>query len=467
MKRTGKSVFFIVAFLILAFTATSFTGIRTQYGDIKRTILKGADDIRWGIDIRGGVDVTFSPPADFNATDSEMSAAESIIKVRMVSQNITDYEIYTDMAKDRIIVRFPWKSDEADFNPEQAIKELGETALLTFREGNDVDELGRPKGTTANTVILEGKDIKSASVVFTPAYQGAAADRPTVDLQLTDDGAKKFADATGRLVGQIISIWMDDTRISYPSVNDKISDGKAIIVGDFTVEEAKDLADKINAGALPFKLQTENYNTISPTLGLGAKDAMVLAGIIAFAAVAIFMILYYRLPGLVAVIALTGQVGLMIAALTGYFGNLPSFTLTLPGIAGIILSIGFGVDANVISSERIKEEIKSGKTIDGAISNGYERAFTAIFDGNITVVIVSIVLMGAFGPPASFFSRILTPVFFMFGPATEGTIYSFGFTLLMGVIANFVMGVWATKIMVTSISKFKPLRKAWLYGGSK
>lgn len=474
MKKKRKSVFFIVALLIVVFTVTSFTGITMQNADVTKTYIKGADDIRWGIDIRGGVDVTFSPPPEYTASQTDtkqiqkdMESAESIIKVRMVSQNITDYEIYTDTDKQRIIVRFPWKSDEADFNPELAIKELGETALLTFREGYETDELGRPSGVTASTIILEGTDVTDASVAFTSSYQGGPANTPCVSLELSSDGAKKFAEATGRLQGQIISIWMDDTMISAPRVQNQINDGNAMITGEFTATEAKDLAGKINAGALPFKLYTENYNTISPTLGMGAKDAMVLAGAIAFVAVALFMMFTYKLPGTIAVICLTGQVGFMIAAITGYLPIFPSFTLTLPGIAGIILSIGMGVDANVITAERIKEEIKSGKTIEGAIDAGSKRAFTAIFDGNITVIIVAVILMGSFGPPASLFARMLKPVFFMFGPATTGTIYSFGYTLLIGVIANFVMAIYAGRLMLKSIAKFTPFRKAWLYGGEK
>ena len=133
MKRVGKPVFFIVVLLIAALTFTSFFGISTSFGDISTTWIKGADSIRWGIDVRGGVDVTFGPADGIDATDDQMAAAEQIIKVRMVSQNITDYEIYTDYDKDRIIVRFPWKEDETDFDPESAIKELGETAVLTFR----------------------------------------------------------------------------------------------------------------------------------------------------------------------------------------------------------------------------------------------------------------------------------------------------------------------------------------------
>ncbi|MEG0614851.1 MAG: protein translocase subunit SecD, partial [Oscillospiraceae bacterium] len=232
-------------------------------------------------------------------------------------------------------------------------------------------------------------------------------------------------------------------------------------------EGVKTLSDKINSGALPFKLVTSSFSTISPTLGMGARDAMVLSGLIAFIFIALFMIIYYRLPGTVAVIALIGQIAGMIAVVTGYFGFMNSSTLTVPGIAGIILSIGMGVDANIITSERIKEEIREGKTLDGAISAGYDHGFSAIFDGNVTVVIVAVILMGAFGPPDSIFAQMLKWVFFMFGPSTAGTIYSFGFTLLTGIVFNFIMGVTASRLMLSSISKFKPFRKLSLYGGVK
>lgn len=207
--------------------------------------------------------------------------------------------------------------------------------------------------------------------------------------------------------------------ISAPSVTTAISGGEAIIESsDFTAEEATSLANKINAGALPFKLTTDNYRTLSPTLGTGARDAMVLAGIVAFALITVYLLVFYRLPGFVAAIALLGQIACTVAAISGFFPGISSFTLTLPGIAGIVLSVGMGVDANIITFSRIKEELKSGKTLDGALDAGFHRGFTAIFDGNITIIIVSIVLMGAFGPPSSFFSTLLTPFFFFFGPTT-------------------------------------------------
>ena len=164
---------------------------------------------------------------------------------------------------------------------------------------------------------------------------------------------------------------------------------------------------------------------------------------------------------------MAGQVAGTVAAVTGFFAVFPSFTLTLPGVAGIILAIGMGVDANIITAERIREEINAGKTIDGAVAAGFKRAFTAIFDGNVTIIIVAIILMGSFGPSSSAFAKLLRPIFFMFGPSTTGSIYSFGYTLLMGVILNFVFGVFASRLMLTSLSKFAPFRKAWLYGGEK
>lgn len=461
MKKSKKWLFFLLAALILIASYLVIFGLSYQKGDVTEVIVKGADSIRWGIDIRGGVDATFNPAEGYDATDDEMNSAQSIIEIRLINLGITDYEVFTDYNNDRIIVRFPWKVGEADFDPEAAIKELGDTALLTFREGVGVDAAGLPTG----SVVLEGKDLVKAELAFQPNSLGQSM--PVVSFELTGEGATKFADATAANIGNVISIWMDETVISAPTVEGVISEGKGVITGNFTAESAQALATKINGGALPFKLNTENYSTISPTLGLGAKDAMVMAGTIAFVLVCIYMLVAYRLPGMVAVFALIGQVIFMIGAVTKIFPAYASFTLTLPGIAGIILGIGMGVDANIISAERIKEEIRAGKTIDGAVSLGFERAFSAIMDGNVTVVIVAVLLMGAFGPPDSIFVKLLQPLFFMFGKATAGSIYSFGYTLLMGVLANMVMGVYVSRVMLRSVSQLKCFRKAWFYGGAK
>lgn len=455
MKRVGKPAFFIVAILIALLTYLAFFGISNYYGDNRNVYIKGAEDIRWGIDIRGGVEAVFMPDIEVeNITDEDMDAAKEIIETRLVNENITDSEVYADNNTKQIIVRFPWKSDETDFDPAAAVEELGETAMLTFCEGS-----------TQDTVILQGAaDIDHAS---------PAVDRQTgeyvVSLQLTEAGAEKFSEATSRLVGSTISIWMDDQMISNPTVNEAITDGQASISGMADADEAEDLANKINAGSLPFALTVDDskMQVVSPTLGAEALNVMLLAGVIAFALICILMIVRYRIPGVIACIGLVGQVGGIVACVSGFFRDIPSFTMTIPGIAGIILSIGMGVDCNVITSERIREEFYKGKTIDGAIDAGYHNAFSAILDGNLTNVLVAIVLMGAFGSPDNIFARILSPIMQFFSSSITGSIYSFGYTLLVGVIFNFIMGIGACKLMLKGISKFKVLRKPSFYGGAK
>lgn len=444
MKRIPKPVFFICAILILLFAASAVFGVSYYDGDIQKTVIKGIDDIRWGIDIRGGVEATFKPAEDINATDEQLDAAKSIIEIRMVSNGITDYELYADYGSDRIIVRFPWKEDETDFDPVAAIDELAATAYLTFR-----DEAGE--------IVMDGSSVSKAEARVN-AEQGAANEY-LVWLELTQDGAQVFADATAANVGKTLSIYMDDTLISAPTVNEAITGGTASITGDFSVEEVNKLANQINGGALPFSLEVSSYSSISPTLGQNSLTAMAYAGVIAMIIISLFMIIVYRIPGVVAVIALFGQVGLSIAAISKFFPVFDSFTMTLPGIAGIILSIGMGVDANIITAERIKDEFKTGKTLDGAIEKGTKNSLSAIIDGNMTVIIVSIILLLVFGP-----SNILS---WLFGASTTGTIYAFGYTLLMGVISNFIMGVFFSRIMLKSIVGFKCLRKKWLFGGAE
>ena len=452
MKKTRKSTFFIVLVLILLLTFSAFFGIYNYYGDTKITYLKGAGDIRWGIDIQGGVEAVFSPDIEPDSiTDDDMQSAKSIIETRLVNNNITDYEVYTDTANHQVIVRFPWQAGESEFDATSAVAELGETARLTFCEG-----------TTQDTVLLEGKHVEDAQA-------GVTEEGYVVQLKLTSEGKTKFAEATAKLVGKTISIWMDQTMISAPTVNTAITDGNAIITGMADEEEANDLANKIDAGSLPFALTVDDskLQIVTPTLGSEALRVMVIAGAIAFLLVCVLMIARYRLPGVVASIALLGQAAGMIAAISGFFPNASSFTLTIPGIAGMILSIGIGVDCNVIASERIIDEFKRGKTIDGAIDAGFKNSLSAVIDGNVTVIIVSVVLMGAFGTPDSIMAKIFSPIMSLFSSSITGAIYSFGYTLLMGVVFNFVMGILASRLMLKSVSKLKFLRKPQLYGGAK
>ena len=454
MNKKGKSwPLFVVAILIVVFSLTAILGVSYQYGDTKNTYVKGASDIRFGIDIRGGVDVTFMPANDMDATDEQLSAAKTVIEDRLVGLGITDYESYTDTNKDRIIVRFPWKTGESDFNPQTAIDEIGTTAKMVFRKGSTAD----------GEEILSGDDVTSATVGYNETEGWV------VQLRFSTQGSAAFADATTELAGGStpISIWLDDKSISIATVNEAITNGEAIIKGNFTQESASSLANQINSGSLPFALSAESYSTISPTLGAKSLEVMVLAGIIAFIIVAVLMIARYRLPGTIAVISLAGQVAATLAVVSGYFPAFSGSTLTLPGIAGIILGIGMGVDANVITAERIKEELAKNKTLDGAVNSGFKMGLTPIIDGNVTIVIGAALLMGAFGPTDGFWAKVFNPIFWWFGPSTAGTIYSFGFTLLTSVLLNFVFGVGATRVMIRGATHCKALRNPVLYGGKK
>lgn len=418
MKSKSKATFWIVLGVTIALLFLALYGL--HLGSLN---IKGANEMRFGIDIRGGVAATYTPKdLSRSPTSEELEKAKTIIETRMDAQNISDREITVDNTHGAILVRFPWKSNETNFDPQKAISELGETALLTFKD---------PDG----NVVLEGSDVKK-SYASTSQQDGSFV----VNLELTTDGAKKFSDATGRLIGKPISIYMDNNEISAPTVQTQITDGNAIITNQKSLNEAKTLASKINAGSLPFAMEANDAQIISPTLGHDALEVMVRAGALAFLLVCIFMLLYYRLPGVVACVALTLQVVGQLLAL-----SIPQFTLTLPGIAGVILSIGMGVDANVIVSERIKEELNAGKTLRSAINLGFDRAFSSVFDGNITVIIVSIVLL-CLG---------------------SGSLLSFGYTLLWGVIMNFVAGVTASRLMISSLSEYAPLQKPALFGARR
>lgn len=425
LKRVGRPVIFILVLIIAVMSYLAMAGVNYYDGDIKKSIIAGAQDIRFGIDIRGGVDVTFSPPKGTKVSKDDMNAAVQRLTSRLDSLNIKDKDIYPDLNANRIIVRFPWQSNVKTQDPETAIKELGSMSKLTFKS---------PDG---KTELLTGSDVQSASAQ--PDQQSGGY---RVDLKFKASGTKKFADATTKYLNKTISIYMDNTLIESPRVDSVISDGSAQISNSnnpMTIDEAKKLANQINAGSLPFKLVTDNYSTISPTLGQNALYVTVLAGIIAFILICLFMILYYRIPGFIACIALCGHLAGTLLCI-----SIPQITLTLPGIAGIILSIGMGVDANIITAERVKEELRVGKTLDGAIDAGFERSFSAIFDGNVTVFIVGILLM-------------------YFG---SGSVQSFGYTLIIGVIFNFIMGVTFSRLMLKSISKFPAVRKNFLFGGA-
>ncbi len=374
--------------------------------------VNGVRQMRYGIDIRGGVEAVFVPDlTDRAASEEELESARNIMESRLDDLNIDDREVTIDKDNGYIIVRFPWTSDEKDFNPEAAISELGNMAELKFEDAD-------------GNVLLQGKDIESSS----PQKQTQnGISEYVVELEFNKEGTQKFADATSKLIGQNMGIYMDDTLISNPRVESAIDGGQAVITGMKDYTEAKELSDKINSGALPFSMKTTNFSTISPSLGQNALTVMIYAGLIAFAGVCIFMLVVYKLPGFIACLTLMIQMTLQLLAI-----SVPQYTLTLPGIAGIILSLGMAVDANIIISERISEEISKGETVKNAIKIGYSKAFTSVLDRNITTAIVAVILM-------------------MFG---SGSMLSFGYTLLIGMILNCFVGVQLSKMILKSVVSY-------------
>lgn len=426
-----KIVFFIVAIVILAVAMLAAFGVTID----GKTYVNVAKNIRFGIDIKGGVSATFKA-ADENVTPTaeQLEAAKTIIETRLDANNILDRNVTIDSQNNYILVEFPWAANEENFDPAQAIQELGETAELSFWHV-EYDEEKQTYNKVEKEPIVTGANVVKAE----PGYY-EQENQFLVSLEFDSEGAKLFGDATNKLVDKVIAIYMDDTLISAATVNEAITDGKAQITGSFTADDVKDLASKISAGALPFSLTSTNYSSISATLGEGALKVMVNAGILAFIIICLFMILYYRLPGFVACLNLllqvTGQ--LVIFATLG-------LTMTLPGIAGIILAIGMSVDTNIIIAENIKDEIKSGKSVKGAVSAGLSRAFTAVFDCNFTTAIVAVLLIYL----------------------GTGSMLSFGYTLIIGNILNFCFGFFSTKLMLTSLVNFNFLCKPWLCGAKK
>lgn len=399
--KNKKNHIWIVCVIIAVFVYAAVFGCGED--------LKGIGQMRFGIDIRGGVEAVFEPAGDYRPTESELESARDVIEGRLDAKNILDREVTVDRKAGHVIVRFPWKSDEKNFNPEEAIAELGETARLTFR-----DEDGN--------ILVEGKDVNGSEAVRDPNTGESA-----VSLSFDRTGAQAFAEATKKLTGKRIGIYMDETLISAPVVKQAITEGTAMINGMDSPEEAKALSEKIRAGALPFSMETTNYNTISPTLGNQALKSMVTAGAVSMVFICLFMMIYYRLPGVVSCLTLLFQMSLQVLAI-----SIPQYTITLPGIAGLILSAGMAVDANIIVSERISEELRNKMTVKQAVRRGYKNAFSSVLDGNITTAAVAAILM-------------------FFG---SGTMLSFGYTLFTGVLINLFAGVWMSRTMLNSLIEY-------------
>ena len=358
------------------------------------------DDIKLGLDLAGGVSITYQAKEE-NPSAEDMS--DTIYKLQQRVQNYsTEAEVYQE-GSNRINVDIPGVSDA-----NAILEELGKPGSLIF-----VDEAGQ--------TILNGNQVATAKPVITDEN---GIKKYMVDLTFTDDGKTVFADATTKNVGKRIAIIYDGKIYSNPVVNEPITQGQCQISGMTSYEEAETLASTIRIGSLSLELEELRSNVVGAKLGQEAISTSLKAGAIGFGIVAVFMIIVYLVPGLAAVIALSLYVGLILILLSAF-----SVTLTLPGVAGIILSIGMAVDANVIIFTRIKEEIGLGKTVQSAIKSGFNKALSAIIDGNVTTLIAAGVL-------------------FWRG---SGTVKGFASTLAIGIVLSMITALFITKFILNAL----------------
>ena len=381
MKTKGKSsaLFILCTLAIILFAFLGYKGAEVAGWRIKPF----SETITKGLDLQGGVSVVMEIQ-DEEVSKEDLEKTKEQLSLRVNKIGVAETVVSTEGDR-RIRIDIPAQVDSG-----KIVESLGKTGELTFKS---------PKG----DVILTGQDVNKA--IATSDENGL----PQVALELNEEGTKKFADATKEYLGQSISVNMDDEVLTNPTVNSVITNGSAVITGSKSADDAKRLAGLINAGALPVTVKAASVKTVGAQLGEEALPNALKAALIGIGLIFVFMIIYYRVPGAIACLALT----LFIALILFLFGEI-GVTLTLPGIAGVLLTIGMAVDANVLIFERIREELKKGVSIRSAVEKGFENATSSIMDSNITTIIAALVL-------------------YFLG---SGTVKGFAITLLVGIVVS-------------------------------
>ena len=430
---------YIITGIILALT---FLAGNLAYPQMLSLPYFSGKDFKLGLDLQGGTHLVYQ--ADM-ASVAEKEKGQAMAGLRDVIERRGNFfgvrEPLVQAKKDRLVVELA-----GVIEPQEAIKQIGKTPFLEFKEQrkdyeqvvdnnrkaveeNKQDQFEDPFQATS----LTGKYLKKAEVDFDQTtYQ------PLISLQFDQEGAKIFEQITEKNVGKILAIYIDGLPISAPVVQEKISGGKAQITGSFTVEEAQALARNLNAGALPLPIKLISQQSVGPTLGKVSLEKSFKAGIAGFLAVIIFMVAFYRLPGLLSVIALAIYILINLALF-----KMISVTLTLAGIAGFILSIGMAVDANVLIFSRVREELSTGnkQSFSAGLEEGFRRAWSSIRDSNLNTLIVSAIL-------------------FSFGTSF---VKGFAFTLILGVLISMFSAVFVTQNFLRLLPISWLERHKWLW----
>ena len=428
MKK--ENVVKILISLMVICTIVYLAVFGLKIGD--RQIIKGAKNINTGLDISGGVSIVYQAKAEEGTviSDEDLTKAKTVITKRLEAKNIFDYLVRTDDTSSQISVDIPADINDKSVDPLKAVEGLDKTAKIMFKD---------PDG----NILLEGDDIKDAKY-SEDAVDNTGLPSPHVVLEFSDEGTRKFSEATGKLVGQAMSIYLDETEIAAPIVNSKIESSTAIItMGQGTYSEKKAQAEEyamlISSGALPFSLDVISKEYIGPYIGQQALDISVKAGLIALILICIIMVIVYRLPGVVSGFALVTYISIILLLLAN-----TGISMTLPGIAGLILSLGMAVDANVIIYERLKEELKNNLGPKKSFDKSFKNAMSAIIDGNVTTFVVALLL-------------------YIFG---VGTIKGFGIVLVIGTLTSLFTTVVFTKFLMKQIMPIYS-KKKFLFGMKK
>lgn len=400
MKKKSVVTLCVTVLLILLVGLLAINGL--QIG--KYRIKPVGQAISLGLDLRGGIYAVYQGDTSAEDFDTQMDATVTIMIKRLTAEGYTEATV-TRQGADRIRIEIPDVQD-----PNEILTIVGTPAHLTFVDPN-------------GNIILEGDDVKEAS----PAYDSQNGNAPIIAFELSDEGAKVFAEATQTFLNQVISINLDETVLTAPRVQSAITDGRGIINGFSSVEEAATIANLIMSGALPLNITLIESSAVSATLGVDALSTSLTAGIIGVILIMLFMIVMYRIPGVVADLALCIYMLIVFYALA----LVPGVQLTLPGIAGILLGIGMAVDGNVIIFERFREEYRSGRSIESAAQRGYKNALSSIIDSNVTTIIAAIVLV-------------------RFG---TGSVKGFAITLLIGVIVSMLSSIVVTRFLLNKATR--------------
>ena len=428
MKKDNiiKIVISIVVMLLLGYLA--IFGLKV--GD--KTIIKGAKSIKTGLDISGGVTVLYQAEAEEGKeiTADDLEKSKAVIEKRLEAKNIYDYIIRVDSNTNQINVEIPTDTSDTSVDPLAAIEGLDRTAVVEFRDSD-------------NNVLLKGDDIQSAKY-SEDAVDSTGIGTPHVVLNFSDEGKQKFAEATEKMVGKAMPIYLDEECITSPTVNSKIDSSTAIItVGNGTYAEKKEIAEEyamlIDSGSLPFNLKIVNKEYIGPYVGQQALEVSIRSGIVTLVVICLIMLVIYRLPGIVASIALIIYVSILLLVISN-----TGISLTLSGIAGLILSIGMAVDANVIIFERLKEELAKKVASGKAFEKSFKNAMSTIIDGNVTTLIVAFTL-------------------YFLG---SGMVKGFGLVLALGVLLSLLTALVVSKFI---LKQFMPLanKNTFLFGIKK